>query len=203
MLRDVAGDKWDSCRAIDCARRTDRLALMRFVVFLLLLRACHLPRNHSDIEEISSGTGTTSTNDLEGTGGSYRYQRFQRAGELREPGISRRTLFQRLPESYLRGREKRVISDKSVPVVYACCPTSGRTQLLGRKILVELQCIGGREETLVAAESRCIIILDFSIFPYFRATPFTILRDEEKDGDSGTTRGSCRYSVLVSVRYPL
>lgn len=30
--RDVAPDKWDSCRAIDCARRTDRLALMCFVV---------------------------------------------------------------------------------------------------------------------------------------------------------------------------
>lgn len=29
--RDVAVDKWDSCRAIDCPLRTDRLALMCFV----------------------------------------------------------------------------------------------------------------------------------------------------------------------------
>lgn len=29
--RDIVLDKWDSCRAIDCPRRTDRLALMCFV----------------------------------------------------------------------------------------------------------------------------------------------------------------------------
>lgn len=34
MSRDVAGDKWVSCRAIDCARRTDRLVLMCFVASL-------------------------------------------------------------------------------------------------------------------------------------------------------------------------
>jgi len=58
--RNVAGDKWDSCRAIDCVRRTDRLVLMCFVVPL------HLLRSHSDIEVILQ-YGSTFPNDLDST----------------------------------------------------------------------------------------------------------------------------------------
>jgi len=68
--RNVAGDKWDSCRAIDCVRRTDRLVLMCFVVPLRVSPATkpfgyrgdppvreYIPKRPRQYQSVDSGTG--------------------------------------------------------------------------------------------------------------------------------------------------
>lgn len=203
MSRDVAGDKWDSCRAIDCAQRTDRLVLMRFVVLPPAPPAratCH------EAIRISrrSPPLARQLHPHKRLGG-HRWILVLAIPESR--GITRTGDFATdvVPTAagILSPRERSALSRIS-PWYTRVVLRAGGLSFLGEKSLVEPRCIGEIEKTLLSL--RKVLVLLYSIFRFsliFRAPPLSRDTKGERDGDCGTARGSCRYSVLVSVCYPL
>lgn len=129
MSRDVAGDKWDSCRAIDCARRTDRLVLMRFVAPLSVAPPPRVPLGSRETIRISRrSSGTEEYIRKRPRRGGSRHWRLRELGNYRNRGF-RGEHCSNGSRNLICAREKHVISDKSGAQYYVvCCPCESRAR---------------------------------------------------------------------------